>query len=232
MKKVRIIMSLAIIAIAGIMLNSCQKSTTDSVTPANDNSNTSGILSQIKSGVFQRALGAYMQDQQEKGNLKTGAEFIPVFTTNEGFGFIKDFVGGFDPVCGCFTITSGELAFISTELGENDFYRLNPDSTVSVHINSNDGSAVYFNIGDNTVAFGEGFNTTMNYTGNWVIETYEWDGVTYTYQFIDKYNNPSAVSMHATGKVQFDGTGPKHNLVCHMTANPGWTNLNFQLNIN
>jgi hypothetical protein len=232
MKKVSIILSLAIIAIAGITLSSCQKSTTDSIAPASESSSWSNFQSQIKSGVLQHILGAYMQDQQEKGNLKSGAEFIPAFTTNDGFGFIKDFVGGFDPVCGCFVITSGEFAFFNTDLGENDFYRLNPDSTVSVHINSTDGSAFYNNIGDNTVAFGSGFNLAINYTGAWVAVTYEWDGVTYTYQFVDTGSNPNAAVWHASGKVQFDGTGPKHNMVAQLTADPGWTNVNLQLNVN
>jgi len=232
MKKVSIILSLAIIAIAGITLNSCEKSATEPVAPVNDNSTRLNIISQIKSGVFQHVLGAYMQDQQEKGNLKSGAEFIPAFYTNDGFGLIKDFVGGFDPDCGCFIITSGEIAFFNTELDKNDFYRLNPDGSVSVHISSNSADAFYGDFAAGTYAFGNGCNMTMNYTGTWVIVTYEWEGETYTYQFVDTSNNPSAVVWHGAGKVQFDGTGPKHNLVAQLTANPGWTNVNIQLNIN
>jgi hypothetical protein len=30
-------------------------------------------------------------DQQEEGNLKNSAEFIPAFFTNSGFGFFIDF---------------------------------------------------------------------------------------------------------------------------------------------
>jgi hypothetical protein len=232
MKKVSIILSIAIISIAGITLNSCQKSTTDSVAPANDNSNRSNFLSQINNGVLQHVLGTYMQDQQEKGNLKSGAEFIPAFFTNDGFGFIKNFVGGFDPVCGCFIITSGEISFFNTALDENDFYRLNPDGSVSVHISSNTASAFYGDIAAGTYAFGENCNMTMNYTGTWTIVTYEYEGETYTYQFVDNSSNPSAVVWHGAGKVQFDGTGPKHNLVGHLTADPGWTNVNIQININ
>ena len=232
MKQVRIILSLAIIAIAGITLNSCEKSTTEPVGQANDNSNTSGILSQTKSGVLQHALEAYLQDQHEKGNLKSGAEFIPAFFTNGGFGFFKNIEFYFDEVCGCFFVTSGEIAFFSTELDENDFYRLNPDGSVSVHITSNNADAFYGDIAAGAYAFGGGCNMTMNYTGNWVIVTYEWEGETYSYQFVDTYGSPSAVVWHGAGKVQYDGTGPKHNLVAHLTANPGWTNVVYQLNIN
>jgi hypothetical protein len=32
-----------------------------------------------------------IQDQQEEGDLKNGAEFIPAFFTNSGLGFFIDF---------------------------------------------------------------------------------------------------------------------------------------------
>ena len=124
------------------------------------------------------------------------------------------------------------MTFFSTELDEDDFYRLNPDGSVSVHINSKNADAFYANIGEGTVAFGCGCNMTMNYSGAWVILTFEFDGVTYTFQFVDAGSNPSAVIWHGAGKVQFSGTGPKHNLVAHLTASQGWTNVNLQLNIN
>ena len=101
MKKGSIILSLAIIAIAGIMLNSCQKSETDPVAPANGNSNLTNTLSPINGEVLKHALAFYLQDQHEKGNLKSGAEFIPAFVISYGFGFIKDLEGSFDPDCGC-----------------------------------------------------------------------------------------------------------------------------------
>jgi len=232
MKKVRIIMSIAIIAMAGITLNSCDKSSTEPVAPATDNQAQSNILSQYNGEVLQHALAAYLQVQHENGNLKSGAEFIPAFFTNSLFGFFVDFEFYWDADCGCFYITSGEVAIFDTELDEDDFYRLNPDSTVSVHINSKTANAFYGNIAENTYAFGNNCNMTMNYTGDWVIVTYEWEGETYTYQFVDMNSNPSAVVWHGAGKVQFDGTGPKHNLVAHLTANPGWTNVNRWLNIN
>lgn len=224
--------SLVIIAIAGIMLNSCKKSATEPFVPANDNSAQSTPSSQINSEVLQHAIAAYMQDQQEKGNLKSGAEFIPAFFTTDGFGFIKDADGYFDPDCGCFIITSGELAFFVTDLDENDFYRLNPDSTVSVHINSNNGIGMYANFGENTQAFGDGFNMTMDYRGGWVVETFEFGGVTYTFNFVDYFSGPSATVWHGAGKVQFDGTGPEHNLVGHLSASPGWKKVNLQLQLN
>jgi len=232
MKKVSIILSLAIIAIAGITLNSCEKSTTESVGQANDNSTLSNINSKKYFEALPHAYAAFMQDQQENGTLKTGAEFIPAIVSSDFFGFIKDAVISFDPDCGCFVFTSGEFVFFNTELDGDDFYRLNPDGTVSVHINSKTASVFYSDIVAGTYAFGEGCNMSMNYTGALVTETYEWDGETYTYQFVDKYSNPSAAAWNGTGKVQFDGVGSKHNLVAHLTANPGWTNVNMQLNIN
>lgn len=232
MKKVSIFMSIAIIAIAAITINSCQKSTSDAVSPANDHSGQSNSTSKMNVDVLKYAITSYMKVQQDRGNLKSGAEFIPAFYTNDGFGIGIGIEISYDPGCDCFVATAGELAFFNTDLDDNDFYRLNPDSSVTVHITSTDAFGTYINIGEGTMAWGGGCNMTMNYSGAWVIITFEFDGVVYTFQFVDGGSNPSAVVWHGAGKVQFNGEGQKHNLVAHLTANQGWTKTNFQININ
>jgi len=230
MKNVRIIMRIAIIAMAGITLNSCQKSETDLSPSAIDNQAQSNVLKQNNSEVIKLAIAAYMKDQQEKGNLKSGAQFIPAFFTMDGFGIGEDLV--FDEY---WNIIGGEIAFFMTELDEDDFYRLNPDSTVSVHINSNTAYSEYAKFYPDFTyefAWGQNAHITMNYTGAWVIFSFEWDGVTYTFQFVDIGSEPNAVVWHGAGKVQFNGTGPKRNLLAHLTANQGWTNVSAWLNIN
>jgi hypothetical protein len=231
MRKVTIIISFAIIAIAGITLNSCEKSSTEGVAPVTKNSNPSSIINQKYFEALPHALAAFKEKQIENGNLKSGAVFIPAFVTSDGFGFIKDFVGGFDPDCGCFIITSGEFAFFSTELDGNDFYRLNPDGTVSVHISSNNALAEYANFGTGKNASGDGAKMSMDYTGTWVVETFEWDGVTYTFQFIDTSDSRNTMLWNGTGKVQFDGMGQNYNLGVHLAETPGsqtnaWLRLN------
>jgi hypothetical protein len=231
MKKVRIIMSLAIIAAAGITLNSCQKSATDSETLTDDNSPQSVTLSKYNKEAMEHAIAAYVQSQQEKGLLKSGAEFIQPFFTSDGFGIGQDIQ--FEIIDGWWYIVGGEIGFFSSDLDANDFYRENPDGTVSVHINSNTALGDYFNFNPGGgYAWGENGHLSMKYTGPVVTFTYEWEGVTYTYTFIDIYSNPNAVVMHGSGKVQYDGTGPKHNLVVHLSADPGWENVNTYININ
>ena len=230
MKKVRIILSIAIIAIVGITLNSCQKSETDSEMLTDDKSPQSITLSKYNSEVIQHALAAYMQDQQEKGNLKSGAQFIPAFWTPDGFGLGEDWV--FDEN---WNLIGGEIAFFTTELDEDDFYRLNPDSTISVHINSNTAYAEYYKFNPDLTydyAWGQNANMTMNYTGGWVIFTFEWEGVTYTFQFVDIGSEPNATVWHGAGKVQFDGIGPKHNLMAHLTASQGWEHVKIDVKLN
>lgn len=227
MKKVSIFLSLAIIAIAGITLNSCQKSETDSVAPANDNSYRSNTSSQISSEVIQHAFAVYMQDQQEKGNLKSGAEFVPAFVTSDGFGVGDNIV--YDEN---WNWVDGDLAFFYTELDENDFYRINPDGTYSIHISSTNANATYIDLSDWSEAYGSGCNMTMNYTGALVTISFEWDGVTYTFTFIDAGSEPNAVVWHGAGKVQFDGIGPKHNLMAHLTASQGWEHVKIDVKLN
>jgi hypothetical protein len=230
MKEVRIIMSIAIIAMAGITLNSCQKSESDLEPSAVDNQPQSNVLSPISNEVVKHAIAAYMKDQQEKGNLKSGAQFIPAFWTWDGFGIGEDWV--FDEN---WNLIGGEIAYFSTELDEDDFYRLNPDSTVSVHINSNTAYAEYVKFNPDftyDLAWGQNAHITMNYTGEWLIFSFEWEGVTYTFQFVDAGSEPNAVVWHGAGKVQFNGTGPKRNLLAHLTANQGWSNVKFNVNIN
>ena len=230
MRKVRIIMSIAIIAMAGITLNSCQKSESDLEPSAIDNQSQSNIDSRINNEVVKHAIAAYMQDQQAKGNLKSGAQFIPAFFTSDGFGIGEDIV--FDEN---WNFIGGEIAFFFTELDEDDFYRLNPDSTVSVHINSKTAYTDYVKFYPDFTsdyAWGQNAHITMNYTGEWLVFTFEWDGVTYTFQFVDAGSEPNAVVWHGAGKVQFNGTGPKHNLLAHLTANQGWSNVNYYVNIN
>ena len=134
-----------------------------------------------------------------------------------------------------FFITGGQFVFFSTVLDEDDFYRLNPDSTVSVHINSNTAYAEYVKFYPDftyDVAWGQNAHMNMNYTGAWVIFTFEWEGVTYTFQFVDAGSEPNAVVWHGAGKVQFNGTGPKHNLLAHLTANQGWSNQKYVIQLN
>ena len=229
MRNARMIMSLAIIAIAGITLNSCEKSSTEPVAPANNSLKRSSIYNQKYFEALPHALAAFKQKQSENGNLKSGAVFIPAFVTYDGFGIAQNLT--IEIVDGWFTITSGEIAFFFTDLDGNDFYRLNPDGTVSVHISSNNAYADYANFGTGKYASGNGAKMSMDYTGALVVETYEWDGVTYTYQFIDTNDSRNAILWNGTGKVQVDGTGPKYNVGAHLAANPGsqansWIHLN------
>lgn len=229
MRKVTIIMSIAIIAIASITLNSCEKSSTENLAPVGNSSNISSISNQKYMEALPHALAAFMEKQSENGNLKSGAVFIPAFVTGDGFGMGRDIVIDFSQ--GLPMFISGELAFFNTELDGDDFYRLNPDGTVSVHIASNAARATYFNLGTMKIAEGVGAKMSMNYTGTLVVETFEWDGVTYTFQFIKTDDSRNAILWNGTGKVQFDGIGRSYNLGVHLTANPG-SQANASLRLN
>jgi len=229
MRKVAIIMSIAIISIASITLISCEKSSTEPVAPTSDNSNQAKFLTQSKNVAFQHALAAYAKTtQSENGNLKSGAEFIVPFFDGELFGVGKSIK--YDEN---YNIISGELAFFFAPYGKNDFYRQNPDGTVSVQLASSTGDAFYQNFNNGYFnASGENFNIRMKYTGTVIEESFEWDGVIYTFKFIDTQNNPNAIIWNATGKVQVDGTGPMHSLLAHVTYQPDMKDKNVFLKYN
>jgi hypothetical protein len=136
------------------------------------------------------------------------ASFVTPFLTSDGFGIINP---------------SEQLAFFSAEMGEKDFYRQNPDGTVSVHITSKNALAEYFDFVSNEYASGNSAQMSMIYTGK-VIEIDLGGG--FIIKIIDYLSaNPNAVVWNGSGKVQFNSEGPSSTLKAHLTANPGWVQV-------
>ena len=222
-------MSLALI-IPGILLSSCQKT---ELNPDFDTSskNETSVTPKLK-GMNNSVLLYGIKQYALENFTERGANFIPPFVTSDGFGIAKDVVIDWS---GPFPIfVSGQIAYFSTNLGPNDFYRLNPNGTVAIHINSKIALAEYGDIATGEYHY-SGHNSTMsmNYSGALVEVTYpdpNGDDVTFTY--VDLSQLPSALTWMGVGRVQKDGVGPKRTLRSYMIATPGWNqfNANFTLN--
>lgn len=220
MKKFLNLSLLAIIA--GFIVVSCNKSSDENAAPSIEKKSPSFSFLQSPEGNAE--ITKMLTNYMEKNPQLKGSEFIVPFFTSDGFGLFKNVVIDCDipEFPGWCFIVEGELAFFNAEYGPQDFWKVNPDGTISIHLNSQQASAVHFDIGTSTVSTGENCHLNMNYTGTWTEETVVFpDGEEITFYFIDLENSPSAVSWHGNGKVQVDGSGPKKNLVAKVVMTPG-----------
>ncbi len=111
---------------------------------------------------------------------------------------------------GLFLITENAISvFGIEELNEGDFWRENPDGTISVHINSNDAFAFYS--GEEGDFEGEQAKLIMNYTGIYTEVTITTPFGTFTLRFIDTLSDPqNAFQFSGIGDVvSEDGTERK-----------------------
>ena len=189
---------------------SCQKS---SVEPTKRNNIFSSATNRV---AIAKGLKSYFeQNNTMSRGSSNGAKFIVPIVSGEGVG-----IGNFD-----FTNFTLELANFSTELSSNDFYRENPDGTISVHVNSNNALAEYYkNLFDPTAMylFGNNAHFDVNYTGMLVeIPIYdEENNLLFVIKFIDFGESGRAVSMHGNGKVGAEGVAPWKNLSLKIVSTP------------
>jgi ABC-type glycerol-3-phosphate transport system substrate-binding protein len=216
------------VALSATLFTSCEKSDSDVAAPAGQRKFTA---QEIMS--HPQVIQAYnqMKAEFEAKNPDARVEFIAPWFTSDGFGLSKDLVFDFS---GPFpTIVSGQFAFFGAELDANDYYRVNNDGTISVHVSSNAGVAEHYDIASGVSLTGTDANVSMNYTGPVVSFdiTDENGNVIFTIRFIDIFNNPRATTMHGNATVSENGTGAAQKLVGRWVCNPGWTqaNIGFEL---
>ncbi len=216
-------LSLALI-IPGIMISSCQKTELDPDL-GTSSKNETGVIPKLK-GTNNSVLLTGIKQYAVENFTERGANFIPPFVTSDGFGIAKDVVIDYSQPFPIFI--SGELVFFSTTLDANDFYRHNPNGTVSIHITSNTARAELGNLTTGEYFYsGLNSNMSMNYTGALVEYIFQDpDGDPVTFNFVDMNQNPNAAVWTGVGKVQKDGIGPKRLLRSNLVANPGWTLVN------
>ena len=171
------------------------------------------------------AFGQAMKTYQEQNQMR-GAQFIPAYVSSEGFGIFKDLVVDFSTFP--FTFISGEGAFFSiNSLGPNEFYRLNPDSTVSVHRSSNTASADYVNFGTGVEYTGNRCSMGANYTGP--VSSFEVPFPPYIFYFINM-GETNAFSFRGAGTVRLNGTDAAKTLTARtIGTTSGHSSVDFDL---
>ena len=154
-----------------------------------------------------------------------GTHFIAPFVSSEGNGI-------FDFDFSTFTL---RVAYFTAELNGSDYYRENPDGTVSVHVNSNRALAEYAaNAFDPTALylFGTNAHFSASYTGPVVEDSYyDWDGNLVTYKYIAYWDNPGRVAnFEGNGKVGVNGVAPFKDLSMKVLLTPdGQSQTGFTL---
>lgn len=228
MKKVFVKIAMMLAATA-IIFTSCEKSE-NALAPSAPSAEKKVDIKALQSN--KQFITAYkkMEDAFAAENNGSRAEFIAPFFTSSGFGLVKDIVIDWNT----WTITEGKFAFFSADHDGNDFYRRNNDGTISVHVTSNQAYGEHYDVATAALHFTDNGHMNLNYTGEEVSFdiTDEEGNVIFTIHFIDQMANPNAVVMSGNGRVKLDGTGAAQNLVARLVANPGWTNVNFAIEMN
>jgi hypothetical protein len=215
MKKI-ISASLAFLMVC-FFFTSCQKSGIEQETSIEPATKTSFLSSDENRVAVTNALKTYFGRNISASRVSSnGAKFIVPFFTGESQG-----VGRFDP-----STFSLELASFSADYSGSDFYRRNPDGTISVHVNSKNAMAEYYaNLFDPGALYlyGNRGHLAVTYTGE-VVEIFP------GFYIIDTENSGRAYSFHGNGKVGENGTAPWHNLLAMGVITPsGQAQVSFSL---
>ena len=237
--KTNFIKNVLLIVLTAVIFTSCENSET-TMAPSQTKKKLS--LKEIVSNP--QFIKVYKQTEEKFNksnelNRITGAQFVFPFFTSSGFGLgqnvvVEPWCDPSDPSFCIYQVVSGQFAFFDTQLGPKDFFRQNPDGTVTVHINSKIGNASHYDIVPDVEHTGTNAKLNMTYTGAVGSFSYEdWvTGELITIYYIDMFNTPSALSFHGNGKVRQGNTGPIKTLVSRWvwTPNGGPENSSFNFN--
>ena len=218
------------VVIASLLFTSCEKSQ-DSV--AGPGATPKRIdFSQLASNPRFVNMVRQMESSSAARNPNGQAGFIAPFFTSDGFGMAENIV--IDTSNGGFAFVEGQFAFFQAEYDGNDFFRVNNDGTVSVHLNSDNAFLSHYDIASNVELTTNKGHLSMNYAGPaGSFDIFDPDGnFLFTIYFIDIFNNPRAVSFQGSGMVSAGGNSRKQRLVGTWVANPGWTHINIGFKLN
>jgi hypothetical protein len=209
---------LIIILIAGTIFVSCRKTVDEPTITGSSAIEKTG--NPFNTPETREALFNTLKEYATALEAERGAHFLPAFYTSWGFGFMDD--------------EMVRLATFSTAIDEDDFFRENPDGTVSVHIASNDALSELFNYATGNYYFGEDGHMVMNYTGPvMMIPVFDNNGNFLGFIYLVQPNDSSPATVwHGNGPVQLYGMGPEYNLVAKLIANASWKKVNKSIKLN
>jgi hypothetical protein len=163
-------------------------------------------------------------------NLGQGAYFIEPTDAGYRLGIAKNVV--FVPP---FSFISGEFASFEGSYGKGDFWRTNPDGTVSVKLTTNQALAGYFNIETGEFYSGTGnMNTKFTYTSEEYCYVDEVTGEESCFTFLYEDPNNNALVIHGNAALTLNGAGGKSRMLqMWQNVNPGggWDNARVDFNL-
>jgi hypothetical protein len=145
MRKVNYV--LTAVLLSGLLFYSCEKSVVDPVAVAAENNISSWMTAEVSDYFIQRGEKANTPGINESN----GATFIEPFTTGEFFGV-------FDPV-------NFAVAGFGADYDQNDFWRENPDGSVTLQLRSNNATGEYFEFFTGVTLVGDGAHMRLRYSG-------------------------------------------------------------------
>lgn len=194
---------LVVVFLISAGLSSCQKE---------DNT----IAEQVSENEQMLEIAKYLCENNNQSSYKNGsgngAVFIVPASSGLSWGVSRDLV--FDPVLGL----TGELANASASYGTNDFWRQNPDGSVSLHLVSDVASLSYDNFTEGSSYSGYG-NASFHYTG--FLDTINLPFPPFQLIILPNDATLRAVSIHGNGFVSEVVTGERKKLDLKIINNPG-----------
>jgi hypothetical protein len=209
--------SLAIL-FAGLYFLSCQKPATEPETSQSiiGENFVNPYLSAEQKAIMMDELSVYMNREDAARSIESISPLF-VFDNIAVLTFISE--------------DQRKNATFTTELDGNDYFIDNSDGTVTIQINSNNAVSELTDLMTGNYYIGQKGHAMMDYTGYVMIFPLDDYLPYFMYIFLPDEYTPPAV-WHGNGKVQLNGTGPKKNLVAHLSADEGWTNLNNFVKLN
>ena len=200
---------LGIIVLSAILFSACNENISDS----------QPVYSGQKSLAKQTDKWQHVAQVMKANNLEGHAYFIEPQSSGYGIGLLKNLV--LDCSGGICIITGGQLAFFSSTFGRGDFWRQNPDGTISVKLNTQQADAQYGDFGTGEFYFGTG-HMNSKFTGHLEEFCYEYEGQTYCFTFLVEDPNINAWVIHGHSDVTLNGEGGEtHTVDMHFLQNPG-----------
>ena len=226
-KTIYVLMSLIFVFV------SCSQDDVNSI-PEIDSANLSSTISNSR-----KSLGKQLDIQKYQrvakvmaaNNLGQNAHFIEPADAGYFIGIAKNVVIDWST----FTFIGGEFASFEGSYGKGDFWRQNPDGTISAKLTTNQAFADYFKIETGEYYAGTG---NMNTKFTLISEEYCYeDEVTgeqfcFTFLFADHSNN--AWVVHGNAALTKDGAGGKsRKLQMWWNVNPGggWENPHIDFSL-
>lgn len=203
-----------IIVLSAVLFSACQDNISDSQPVKSDQKSLAKKMDKFQ----------LVAQVMNANNLEGHAYFIEPQSGGYGLGILKNLdFECFDDGNGGFycLITSGQIAFFSGAFGRGDYWRQNPDGTISVKLTTSQADAQYGDFGTGEFYSGTG-HMNSKFTGHLEEFCYEYEGETYCFTFLVEDPNINAWVLHGHSNVTLNGEGGEtHTLDMHFLANPG-----------